>query len=267
MPIKGPADDASRDDSQDGAPRNIPGDSRRGEARRSVAGPEASLDGPPAEPGEPGMRTAPGWLPAHLLAVLNHDAPADSDDTVAEAFCQGGPLDELPPGPTLTAFLIKASAPQHPADASARPARPGFRALFLLPELRIRAPSPLRGLRIRTQFLRTAPKSRALDVAPVPVPDRARRKIRAQFPLPAPRARTFPRSPDRALDRTRGWRVSATTHCSGLSGAGGGSHPWPRPPNLPRWPSSLAAVKPRPRAPGNGTVRQSTRPTMRLPLP
>jgi Domain of unknown function (DUF222) len=65
------------------------------------------------------MRTAPGWLPAHLLAALNQDAPADSDATVAEAFCQGGPLDELPPGPTLTAFLIKASAPQHPADAGA----------------------------------------------------------------------------------------------------------------------------------------------------
>ena len=119
MPIMGPADDASRDDSQDGPPRDTPGDSRRGELRRSVAGPETSLDGPPAEPGRLGMQTAPGWLPAHLLAVLNHDAPADSDDTVAEAFCQGSPLDELPPGPTLTAFLIKASAPQHPADASA----------------------------------------------------------------------------------------------------------------------------------------------------
>ena len=119
MPIKGSADGASRDDPEDGAPRNTPGNSRQGEARRGAAGPEASLDGPPAEPGGPGMRTAPGWLPAYLLAALNQDAPADSDDTVAEAFCQGGPLDELPPGPTLTAFLIKASAPQHPADASA----------------------------------------------------------------------------------------------------------------------------------------------------
>ena len=126
MPIKGPADDASHDDSQDGAPRDTPGDSRRTEARRSAAGPEASPDGPPARPeglgvrtAPIGLRTAPGWLPAHLLAALNHYAPADSDDTVAEAFCQGGPLDELPPGPTLTAFLIKASAPQHPADASA----------------------------------------------------------------------------------------------------------------------------------------------------
>lgn len=111
MPINEPADDVSRGDSEDGATRNSPGNSHR-----DGAGPEAPPDGQPAGPG---LQTVPGWLPADLLEALSQDAPDGSDEAVAEAFCQGGPLDELPPGPTLTAFLIKAADPRRPAGPGA----------------------------------------------------------------------------------------------------------------------------------------------------
>jgi hypothetical protein len=56
--------------------------------------------------------TASAWLPAELLTALSAvGGPSDhGDPPVAAAFCQGGPLDQLPPGPVLAAFLADASS-------------------------------------------------------------------------------------------------------------------------------------------------------------
>jgi hypothetical protein len=63
-------------------------------------------------PAEPGMwLTASAWLPASLLSALGESASADGDHALDAAFWQGGPLDEIPPGPVLTAFLSECSAP------------------------------------------------------------------------------------------------------------------------------------------------------------
>ena len=51
---------------------------------------------------------APAWLPADLADALSAPASGNHSDVIAEAFCQGGPLDELPPGPALAAFLAAA---------------------------------------------------------------------------------------------------------------------------------------------------------------
>jgi hypothetical protein len=63
-------------------------------------------------PDEPGMwLTASAWLPATLLGALEEGALADSDHGLDVAFRQAGPLDEMPPGPVLAAFLAECSAP------------------------------------------------------------------------------------------------------------------------------------------------------------
>ncbi|MBV9792824.1 MAG: HNH endonuclease [Actinobacteria bacterium] len=67
---------------------------------------------PGAGPDEPGMwLTASAWLPATLLAELESGASVDNDHALGVAFRQAGPLDEMPPGPVLTAFLSECSAP------------------------------------------------------------------------------------------------------------------------------------------------------------
>src|ERR1700760_4083158 len=60
---------------------------------------------------EPGMwLTASSWLPAALL-----DGSAEPGRTPVEAaLSQGGPLDAMPPGPVLVAFLTEVSAPAIP---------------------------------------------------------------------------------------------------------------------------------------------------------
>ncbi len=61
---------------------------------------------------EPGMwLTASAWLPATLLEALERGASEDNDHALEAAFRQAGPLDEMPPGPVLTAFLSECSAP------------------------------------------------------------------------------------------------------------------------------------------------------------
>jgi hypothetical protein len=73
------------------------------------------LASPPAigqEPAEPGMwLTASAWLPATLLSALEKGALPDGDRALDVAFRQAGPLDEMPPGPVLAAFLSECSAP------------------------------------------------------------------------------------------------------------------------------------------------------------
>jgi hypothetical protein len=71
----------------------------------------ASLDPP-----EPGMwLTAATWLPAALLDALQEPERSDGTPAVQAALSQGGPLDAMPPGPVLTAFLTEASAPPAPS--------------------------------------------------------------------------------------------------------------------------------------------------------
>src|ERR1700749_2304649 len=74
--------------------------------------PEAGPSVIGAAPDEPGMwLTASAWLPAALLNALGEGAPADGNHALQAAFRQAGPLDEMPPGPVLTAFLSECSAP------------------------------------------------------------------------------------------------------------------------------------------------------------
>src|ERR1700744_1765934 len=71
------------------------------------------------ETAEPGMwLTASAWLPAALLGALTESASADNDHALAVAFRQAGPIDEMPPGPVLTAFLSECSAPASEPDPS-----------------------------------------------------------------------------------------------------------------------------------------------------
>jgi hypothetical protein len=66
---------------------------------------DSAGESPPAgiEDGEdaaaPGMwLTASAWLPAELLEALSRGVPgADGTPAVAAGFCQGGPLDAMPP--------------------------------------------------------------------------------------------------------------------------------------------------------------------------
>ncbi len=59
--------------------------------------------------------TAATWLPAALLDALQEPEPADGTRAMQAALSQGGPLDAMPPGPLLTAFLTEASAPTVPS--------------------------------------------------------------------------------------------------------------------------------------------------------
>ena len=88
-------------------------DSTPGDLSPETSGP--FLASPPAigaGPAEPGMwLTASAWLPATLLSALEEGASADGDHALDVAFRQAGPLDEMPPGPVLAAFLSECSAP------------------------------------------------------------------------------------------------------------------------------------------------------------
>jgi Domain of unknown function (DUF222) len=83
--------------------------------------PEAGWPVIGATPDEPGMwLTASAWMPATLLDALKDGSSPDDDHALEAAFRQAGPLDEMPPGPVLAAFLSEGSAPN-----SAGP-RPGL---------------------------------------------------------------------------------------------------------------------------------------------
>ena len=91
-------------------PAALSGDS----AEPSLGPPITSLDQAVASlnPPEPGMwLTASTWLPAALLDALQEPEPTEGNRALQAALSQGGPLDAMPPGPVLTAFLTEASAP------------------------------------------------------------------------------------------------------------------------------------------------------------
>lgn len=73
--------------------------------------------------------TASAWLPAALLDALEEPVHGDGDSGLEAAFSQGGPLDAMPPGPVLAAFLTEGSAPSGANTSAPRPAtgpaRPG----------------------------------------------------------------------------------------------------------------------------------------------
>ena len=48
-------------------------------------------------------------VPKNLVDALRRSEPGSEGSATVAAFRQGGPLDELPPGPALTAFLADAS--------------------------------------------------------------------------------------------------------------------------------------------------------------
>src|ERR1700761_1738000 len=112
------------------APDNLPPDAMRGPSRNRPPGhnlPPGVSGGPSAhatpetattspDQAEPGMwLTASTWLPAALL-----DGPAEPGRTPIEVtLSQGGPLDVMPPGPVLAAFLAEASAPAIPVPPTA----------------------------------------------------------------------------------------------------------------------------------------------------
>src|SRR6201994_1630536 len=98
------------------APKDSPSD----EARAPSTNPEPSMDNlvptvaSPDSSG-PGMwLTAASWLPADLLDALQETQPTDGNRALQAALSEGGPLDAMPPGPVLTAFLTEASAPAAP---------------------------------------------------------------------------------------------------------------------------------------------------------
>jgi hypothetical protein len=76
-------------------------------------------------PPEPGMwLTASTWLPAALLDALREPEPTEGNRALQAALSQGGPLDAMPPGPVLAAFLTEASAPAAPSAPPAPSASP-----------------------------------------------------------------------------------------------------------------------------------------------
>src|SRR6201995_782527 len=98
--------------------------SSRDNPNSSRDNPNSSLDSPDfsvdnldqamagLDPPEPGMwLTAASWLPAALLDALQEPETANGTHPLQAALGQGGPLDAMPPGPVLTAFLTEASAP------------------------------------------------------------------------------------------------------------------------------------------------------------
>src|ERR1700761_664710 len=121
------------------SPDNLPPDAIRGPSRNRLPAhdrtsavtdshsahtrPEAATTS--LEPPEPGMwLTASSWLPAALLG-----GPAKPGrPPIAAALGHGGPLDTMPPGPVLAAFLAEVSAPASlapPSTAGSGPNDPG----------------------------------------------------------------------------------------------------------------------------------------------
>ncbi|HEY2519533.1 MAG TPA: hypothetical protein VGJ19_05445 [Streptosporangiaceae bacterium] len=94
-----------------------PAENSRNAAKDSLDPAAAGLDPP-----EPGMwLTASAWLPAAVLDALQEPEPVDGVRGLEAALSQGGPLDAMPPGPVLAAFLTEASAP----TAASAPSSPG----------------------------------------------------------------------------------------------------------------------------------------------
>lgn len=116
-------------------PDNLPPDAIRGPSQNGPPAhdrPSAVTDGHSAhasseaattspELPEPGMwLTASSWLPAALLDGLAKPGRTPFEATLS----QGGPLDAMPPGPVLAAFLAEVSAPVIPAPPSAADSGP-----------------------------------------------------------------------------------------------------------------------------------------------
>jgi hypothetical protein len=84
-----------------------------GEIGNGVADPAAAAveDGEDAA-SEGIWLTASTWLPRELLEALGRCVPGeDGTPAITTAFCQGGPLDAMRPGPALTTFLAEATSP------------------------------------------------------------------------------------------------------------------------------------------------------------
>ena len=73
------------------------------------AGPAETGDGLDGEAARGVWLTVSTCVPKDLVDALRRCEPGSEGSATAAAFCQGGPLDELPPGPALTAFLADAS--------------------------------------------------------------------------------------------------------------------------------------------------------------
>ena len=73
------------------------------------AGPAETGDGADGGAARGVWLTASTWVPEDLVEALRRFGPGSEGNAAAAAFCQGGPLDELPPGPALAAFLADAS--------------------------------------------------------------------------------------------------------------------------------------------------------------
>src|SRR5712672_258220 len=101
MSARDSAGDSPLDSSDGRAGRDVPEDSRRDvyQACNALNGGAAPHIVSPL---------TPAWLPADLVDALSEPASGDHSDVITEAFRQGGPLDELPPGPALAAFLTAA---------------------------------------------------------------------------------------------------------------------------------------------------------------
>ena len=113
------------DDSAGQSPLGDPdqGDSNRGTSGQSGsdrgaagnaapgfrAGPAETGDGADGGAARGVRLTASTWVPEDLVEALRRCEPGSEGNAAAAAFCQGGPLDELPPGPALAAFLADAS--------------------------------------------------------------------------------------------------------------------------------------------------------------
>jgi hypothetical protein len=114
------ARDSSVGDPDDSTGRNTPEDSRRGSDQAG----NALNEGAAPQAISPAKSA---WVPADLAEALSRSASEDHSDVVATAFCQGGPLDEMPPGPILAAFLTAASGPHPAADAAEESTEPSAR--------------------------------------------------------------------------------------------------------------------------------------------
>ena len=91
-----------------------------GEIGNGVVDPAAAAVEDGADAASEGMwLTASTWLPSELLEALGRCIPGeDGTPAVTTAFCQGGPLDAMPPGPALATFLAEATGPR---GATTRP--------------------------------------------------------------------------------------------------------------------------------------------------
>ena len=105
--IRGPS--SQRPPAHDLSSPNLGGSPNPG-GNRADASLDSALGG--LDPPEPGMwLTASAWLPAAVMEALQEPEPADGAGALEAALRQGGPLDAMPPGPVLAAFLTEASAP------------------------------------------------------------------------------------------------------------------------------------------------------------